>query len=70
MKFAICSNMDGLEGIMLNEMRQTKDKYCMRITIVNLKIILTNSDSNKKRSRLTATGNKLKATVVKRKDVE
>ena len=28
--FAICSNMDGLEGIMLSEISQTEnDKYCI-----------------------------------------
>ena len=51
-----------LEGIMLNEMRQIKDKYCTGSLICRISKIQQNSDSNKKRSRLTAIGNKLKVT--------
>ena len=35
--FAICTNTDGLEGIMLSEMTQTeKDKHCMILLICGI----------------------------------
>lgn len=35
--FAICSNMNGLEGIMLVKIHEPKDKYCMISLLWNLK---------------------------------